>query len=82
LRVETPIDSNGNARGITDPLGRKTQYAHDQRGNLTTIINASGAKTKVKYNDLDLPKEITDALGNTWLEEYGQASFEKNIQVS
>ncbi|CAN7212380.1 DUF6531 domain-containing protein [Acidovorax sp. LjRoot129] len=69
-RIQTPLDANANPSGSVDPMGRRTTYLYDQRGNLTQLINPLGHSTQLSYNHLDLVVSLKDALGHAWLREY------------
>ncbi|MHB8289713.1 MAG: DUF6531 domain-containing protein [Acidimicrobiales bacterium] len=47
------------------PRGNTTSYTHDPYGNLTTTVNASGAKTTYYYDALGNLLSLTDARGHT-----------------
>ncbi|MBP2001377.1 YD repeat-containing protein [Paenibacillus shirakamiensis] len=49
---------------ITDPLGNKTKYFYDARGNRTTVVDALGNKTSTVYNNKDQVIAVIDALGH------------------
>lgn len=39
--------------GVTNAEGNKTSYEYDNRGNLSSVIDAKGAITKYEYNIVD-----------------------------
>jgi YD repeat-containing protein len=43
---------------VVDKAGNKTQYGYDEKGNLTRVINALGAKIELAYNEQDQPTYI------------------------
>lgn len=50
---------------IVDPLDRRTTFAYDARGNLTSQTDANDNTTTVTYTALDKPETVTNALGQT-----------------
>jgi len=47
---------------ITDPLNQETNYLYDAKLNEIKMTDASNHERVTAYDDLDLPKEVTDAL--------------------
>jgi RHS repeat-associated protein len=58
---------------VIDPMGRRTSFAYDSRGNLTQQTDAAGNRTIVAYNALNKPTSITNALNQTIILHYDAA---------
>ena len=56
-------DANGNATGVTDPLGRTTQQAFDALNRLVNITDAANGITTSSYDLHDRPTSVTDPNG-------------------
>lgn len=54
---------NDKRTSTIDKNGNKTQYAYDDRGNLTNITNALGEVTTLRYNDNNQPVRIKQGNG-------------------
>jgi RHS repeat-associated protein len=49
---------------VTDPLGKRIEYAYDERGNLVGETGADGAQTQYQLDERGLVVAITDAHGH------------------
>jgi len=54
----------------TNPLGFKTQYKYDERGNNTSLVSADGTAIKIQFDARDNVVEVIDKIGNSWRYEY------------
>jgi RHS repeat-associated protein len=54
-------DSNANLSRVTDPLGRKVDYAYDLAGRLVKQTNPDGSMTQMSYDANGNVKSITPA---------------------
>ncbi len=50
---------------ITDPLGHKTTFTYDAKGNLTVVTDALGSRTTFTYNSAGQPLSVTNPIGST-----------------
>lgn len=55
-----------------DPLGHKTSYKYDGRGNLVQIAYPDDTKIKMRYSEEDLLVEAVDQIGGKWVWEYDE----------
>ena len=49
---------------ITDPVGAKTVFTHNEHGALTAIGDEEGQLAGIEYNDANRPVRVSDSLGN------------------
>jgi YD repeat-containing protein len=61
---DTGADAPSRRTTVTDPVGAKTVFAHDERGALTDIGDAEGRIAEIEYNAASRPTRASDALGN------------------
>ncbi len=63
---------------IIDPLNAETNFEYDTRLNRIKVTDALSRVTLTAYDDLDLPSEVTDALGQkTQIENNGNGDMKK-----
>lgn len=53
-----------------DPLGHRTAWEYDARGNLLAYTDPLGHAIRGRYGAHDLPVEVIDGRGQRWLREY------------
>ncbi|MCB9294577.1 MAG: RHS repeat protein [Lewinellaceae bacterium] len=81
--VHREIDALGNEKRFEysedyellaeiDPLGHKTSYKYDNRGNLIQISYPDDTKIKMRYSEEDLLVEAVDQIGGKWVWEYDE----------
>lgn len=60
---ETTVERDGRGQPVkvTDPLGRETEYAYDENGNLETVTDANEHTTTYTYNADDERTEVEAA---------------------
>jgi YD repeat-containing protein len=63
------FNSSDDPVSTTDPLGRRSTFAYDSRGNLTTMSYA-GLTSSVTYDQRGLPVSIRDSTGRTTRSAY------------
>jgi RHS repeat-associated protein len=51
------------AQAVSDPLNNTASFEYDDRLNETKTVDASNNESTTVYDDLDLPVEVKDALG-------------------
>ncbi|MGK5637547.1 DUF6531 domain-containing protein [Streptomyces sp. URMC 126] len=56
----------------TDPMGHSTDLTWDEAGNLTTVRLPDGTVATARYNELNLPVDITDTSGSTWRQTFDE----------
>ncbi len=56
----------------TNPLGYKTRYEYDARGNNTAITSADGISRKFLFDERDNLIEVIDKVGNSWRYTYDE----------
>ena len=54
----------------TNPLGFKTQYKYDERGNRVAVLSADGTVVKIQFDEHDNLIEVVDKIGSKWKSEY------------
>ncbi len=54
----------------TNPLGFKTQYKYDERGNNIGLVKADGESIKFQFDERDNLVEVIDEIGSKWKYEY------------
>lgn len=55
---------------VTDPLGHRSTWDHDARGNVVGITDPLGHQTRWHYDEHDNPITMTDARGHTWRRDH------------
>ncbi|MFF7755059.1 DUF6531 domain-containing protein [Streptomyces sp. NPDC007971] len=63
-------DRRDNLLERTDQLGNTARFTWDERGNLTRIQFPDGTESATRYNDSNLPEEVTGADGTTWRQSF------------
>jgi len=70
----TAPTTSGFVNSMTDPAGRKYQYAYDPNCNLTTLTDAANKVTRFGYDASFNLTQITDPIGNVTKLGYDSAT--------
>ncbi|WP_437910566.1 RHS repeat-associated core domain-containing protein [Sorangium sp. So ce327] len=65
-------DAAGRVRAVVDPLGRRTQYAFDDRGALTELVRADGSVLRYTRDDLGNLLAVEDRRGAIVMYDYDE----------
>lgn len=68
-RLTSLTSPRGNAAGV-DPAKYTTTYGYDNNGNVTKTVDPTGALTTTKYDTLNRPVLVTDALSHATATAY------------
>jgi RHS repeat-associated protein len=65
-------DDKGNMLTVTDVAGHKTEYSHNEFGQVTSTANAAGETTVYAYDSRGNLTKVTDPQGNSTTYQYDE----------